>query len=84
VPVEAWWSLNLDGQKYDRAKWHHDQNTTSFQFRDKAAVQVKTSKPLKSIVDPNSTLCQTPVPLCPYHPPAFKVFTDRYLPMQIP
>ncbi|CAF1226509.1 unnamed protein product [Rotaria sp. Silwood1] len=84
VPVEAWWSLNLNGQKYDRAKWHHDQNTTSFQFRDKAAVQVKTSRPLRSIVDPNSSLCQTPVPICSFHPPAFKVFTDRYLPMQIP
>jgi hypothetical protein len=49
VPIEAWWSLNLNGQKYDRAKWHHDQNTTSFQFRDKAAVQIKTERPLKSV-----------------------------------
>lgn len=49
VPIEAWWSSNLNGQKYDRAKWHHDQNTTSFQFRDKAAVQVKTERPLRSV-----------------------------------
>ncbi len=49
MPIEAWWSLNLNGQKYDRAKWHHDQNTTSFQFRDKAAVQIKTERPLKSV-----------------------------------
>jgi hypothetical protein len=49
VPIEAWWSLNLNGEKYDRAKWHHDQNTTSFQFRDKAAVQIKTDRPLKSV-----------------------------------
>lgn len=49
VPIEAWWSSNLNGEKYDRAKWHHDQNTTSFQFRDKAAVQVKTDRPLRSV-----------------------------------
>lgn len=49
MPIEAWWSLNLNGQKYDRAKWHHDQNTTSFQFRDKAAVQIKTDRPLRSV-----------------------------------
>lgn len=40
----------MNGEKYDRAKWHYDQNTTSFQFRDKAAVQVKTDRPLKSVI----------------------------------
>ncbi|CAF0957356.1 unnamed protein product [Didymodactylos carnosus] len=84
VPIEAWWSQSLNGEVYGKAKWHYDQNTTSFQFRDKAAIQVKTDKPLRSIVDPDSSLCQTPIPNCIYHPPAFKVFTDRYLPSQIP
>lgn len=59
MPIEAWWSLNLNGEKYDRAKWHHDQNTTSFQFRDKAAVQIKTSKPLKSVKEYHSFISST-------------------------
>jgi hypothetical protein len=51
VPIEAWWSSNLNGEKYDRAKWHFDQNTTSFQFRDKAAVQIKIDRPLRSVTE---------------------------------